>query len=103
MITGAPDTTIEHTTGEPPALQWWDHQRRWFDDHSRPPVRLDWTRFSVPTGLGSRDGLLPSPVSTMTAGLFNVSRSYMPQPLPQSPMTHSSSTSQHASSATHGG
>ena len=35
MIAGAPSTTIECATGEPPALQWWDHQRRWLEDHSR--------------------------------------------------------------------
>ena len=46
MIDGAASTTIECETGEaltapgivkgrPQALQWWDHQRRWLEDHSR--------------------------------------------------------------------
>ena len=46
MIDGTASTTIECQTGEPltapgivkgrpQALQWWDHQRRWFEDHSR--------------------------------------------------------------------
>ncbi len=35
MIAGAASTTVECATGEPPALQWWDHQRRWFEDRSR--------------------------------------------------------------------
>lgn len=35
MIAGAASTTVECPTGEPPALQWWDHQRRWLEDHSR--------------------------------------------------------------------
>ena len=35
MITSAASTTVECAAGEPPALQWWDHQRRWLEDHSR--------------------------------------------------------------------
>ena len=35
MIAAGTSTTVECATGEPPALQWWDHQRRWFEDHSR--------------------------------------------------------------------
>jgi len=46
MIAGAASTTVEGAAGEPlttpsivndhpPALQWWDHQRRWLEDRSR--------------------------------------------------------------------
>ncbi len=35
MTTDSATATIEHATAEPLALQWWGHQRRWFDDHSR--------------------------------------------------------------------
>ncbi len=35
MIASPASTTVECPTGEPPALHWWDHQRRWLEDHSR--------------------------------------------------------------------
>ena len=35
MIAGAASTTVERPTGEPLTLRWWDHQRRWLEDHSR--------------------------------------------------------------------
>ena len=35
MIASAASTTGECATGEPPALQWWDHQRHWLEDQSR--------------------------------------------------------------------
>ncbi len=35
MIAGAASTTIECATGASSALQWWDHQRRWYEDQSR--------------------------------------------------------------------
>ncbi len=34
-MASAASTTVEGATGEPPALQWWDHQRRWLEDRSR--------------------------------------------------------------------
>jgi len=35
MIVGVASAPIQRAPAEPPALAWWDHQRRWLEDHSR--------------------------------------------------------------------
>ena len=49
MIADTPSTTVECPTGEPPALQWWDHQRRWLKDRSRLRVCCKARQIGMPT------------------------------------------------------
>jgi len=53
MIASASSTTVECATGEPPALQWWDHQRRWLEDRSRLRVCCKARQIGMSTALAT--------------------------------------------------
>jgi len=50
-VPGEPLTTPGIVEDRPPALQWWDHQRRWLEDHSRLRVCCKARQIGMSTAL----------------------------------------------------
>jgi len=50
---GDPLTTPSIAEGSPAALQWWDHQRRWLEDHSRLRVCCKARQIGMSTALAT--------------------------------------------------
>ena len=53
MIDAATSAAVQSAEGEMPGLRWWDHQRRWLEDHSRLRVCCKARQIGMSTALAT--------------------------------------------------